>query len=428
MASAGLPKDYQPKNTPAPNTPYFTPLQSPPSGTAAPLESQPVVNTAEKFPPLFKPLKIRDAEFPNKIFCAPMCMYSADYGKLTDFHLMHLGGIAFRGPGLVMVEATAVMPEGRISPEDSGIWEDAQIEPLKRIVTFIHSQSHHVSLQLAHAGRKASTVAPWLGDERGKSILAGEGIGGWPSAVVAPSAIPWDDLHANPRELSIPEIKSLVKAFGDGAERALKAGIDSLEIHAAHGYLIHEFLSPVSNTRTDEYGGSFENRIRFLKEIAFEVRSRMPAGMPLFVRVSATDWLESIYPEAWEIEQTARLAKVLYGWGVDLIDVSSGGNHPKQKFGMHSDYQIDLAARVRRELDAEGGDAKKLLVGAVGGIVEGKQANDILVKGKADVVFVARQFLREPNFVLRAAKDLEIEVKWPNQYMRAVVRKAKPSR
>lgn len=404
---------HQPANTPAQGVPYYTPHQSPPSGTAI------TPTDAATLPKLFTPLTIRGSTLPNRIWTAPMCMYSADNGQLTDFHLQHLGSFATRGAGMVMVEASAVVPEGRISKEDAGIWEDSQIAPLARIATYLHSQGKHLSLQLGHAGRKASTVAPWLDHERGKSILATRVIGGWPDEVVGPSAIPWSRNLATPREMSKAEIRSTVDAFAAAATRCVKAGVDSLELHAAHGYLIHQFLSGVSNTRTDEYGGSFENRIRLLLETINAVRAVIPASMPLFVRISATDWLDKQeYPDAWDVEDTIKLAKLLYPRGVDLLDVSSGGNHEKQMIAPHNEYQVEIAQRVKKELVQAGGEAAKLLVSAVGGIGDGVWANKCLEEKGLDAVFAARAFLRDAGFAATCAEELGVQIQWPKQYLR----------
>jgi 2,4-dienoyl-CoA reductase-like NADH-dependent reductase (Old Yellow Enzyme family) len=346
-------------------------------------------------------------------------MYSADEGHLTDFHVQHLGSIATRGAGLVMVEASAVVPEGRISKEDSGIWKDSQAESLRRIATYFHSQGKHLSLQLAHAGRKASVVAPWLGHERGKSIMATKAIGGWPDKVVGPSPIPWSDHLATPIEMSKEDIKDVVQAFAVAATRCVRAGVDSLEIHAAHGYLIHSFLSGASNTRTDEYGGSFGNRIRILMETVDAIRKVIPKDMPLFVRISATDWLDKKeFPTAWDVEDSIALAKLLYVRGVDLLDVSSGGNHEKQKVAPHNEYQVEIAERIKKELLAEGGEAAKLLISAVGGIADGVWANKILEEKGIDCVRAARAFLRNPGFAVECAEQLGVTVEWPTQYHR----------
>ncbi|EPE26299.1 FMN-linked oxidoreductase [Glarea lozoyensis ATCC 20868] len=410
----------------APDAPYFTPVQSPPAGTA----------TAEHPPTLFSPLKIRDVTFQNRIWVAPMCTYSADKGHLTDFHLVHLGAYAYRGASLTIVEATSVTPNGRISPEDSGLWEDSQIAPLKRIADFLHSQNQKLGIQLAHAGRKASTLAPWMSKERGKAIIATEEAGGWPGNVWGASPIKWGENWAEPKEMTIADIKEVVNGFRDSAIRSVKAGVDVIEIHGAHGYLVSSFLSPISNRRTDKYGGSFENRIRILVEIIEAVRAVIPSGMPLLVRVSATEWMDKTAPESWDVESTIKLAKLLPALGVDLLDVSSGGNNEKQAVAMFSEYQISIAGQIRAALLAEG--ITNLLIGAVGMITEAEAAKEIVEAGKnvekadtieisdeqgaiakADIVLVARQFLREPEWVLRVAHNLGVPVAWPKQYQRA---------
>lgn len=402
---------YQPTNTAAPGIPYYTPAQTIPAGAS--------LDAAESTPKLFRPLTIRGSTFPNRVLLAPMCMYSADYGAATDFHLQHLGAIGTRGAGLVMSEAAAVSPAGRISKEDLGIWDDSHIAPLARIATYLHSQGKHFSMQIGHSGRKGSTVAPWLDNARGKSILAHRGIGGWSDAVVGASAIRWSEGMALPKELSVEEIKAVVGDFAAAAKRALAAGVDSLQIHGAHGYLIHSFLSGASNIRTDSYGGSFENRIRILIETVDAIRAVIPSSMPLMVRISATDWLPAeSYPTAWTVEDSIRLAKLLYVRGVDLLDVSSGGNHEKQEIAPHNQYQVEIAARIKKELLAEGGEAAKLLVSAVGGISDGVGANRIVEELGVDAVFIGRAFLRDPGFALVCAKELGVKVQWPLQYLR----------
>ncbi|KAL1969474.1 hypothetical protein VTN77DRAFT_8912 [Rasamsonia byssochlamydoides] len=420
--------------------PYFTPANN--AGAAADADAN--TNT----PTLFRPLTIRDVTLKNRIIVAPMCMYSAEsdpnaptVGALTDYHLAHLGHLALKGAGLIFIEATAVQPNGRISPNDSGLWqfdqgvESAQFKGLKRVVDFVHSQGGKIGIQLAHAGRKASVVAPWLAAQAGvRSLRADESVGGWPSNVVGPTGgeeqiwAPGTAYWA-PRELSTAEVKELVQAFAKSAELAVKAGVDVIEIHGAHGYLINQFLSPVTNRRTDEYGGSFENRIRIVREIAAAMRAVIPAGMPLFLRVSATEWLEDQPVAAaaggsWDVESTIRLAKLLPELGIDFLDVSSGGNHKDQKIEPHTSYQIDIAARIRKELRAAG---VKTLIGAVGLITEAEQAQRI-VEGadddnndgpQADAVLIARQFMREPQWVLNAAKKLGVKITPPVQFTRA---------
>jgi len=414
-------------NKPAPGIPYYTPAQEPPAGSAAD------VSTA---PTLFRPLRIRDVELTNRFIVSPMCQYSAQDGHLTDYHLVHLGQFALSGAALTIVEATAVEPRGRISPEDSGLWTDSQIHQLKRITDFIHSQNQKAGIQLAHAGRKASTLAPWLQSADGARVVAQAHEGGWPDDVVAPSAIPFSQHYPHPRALTTEEVEGLVRSFAESARRAVEAGFDAIELHGAHGYLLCEFLSPLSNHRTDKYGGSFENRARFLVETIQAVRAVIPAGMPLFVRISATEWMEHGTEPSWDLEQSIRLAKLLPDLGVDFLDVSSGGNNSEQKIEIHKYYQVSLAGQIREALRAEG---KSLLIGAVGliseaemarGIVEENGVGDSLKKTveieeehgqktQADAVLVAREFLRDPHFVLNVAKELGVAIQWPNQYHRA---------
>lgn len=310
-----------------------------------------------------------------------------------------------RGPGITMVEATAVVPEGRITPQDSGLWQDSQIEPLRKIVEFAHSQNQKIGIQLAHAGRKASTVAPWLsmGD------VATKELGGWPDNVYAPSAIAFNEKHAQPREMSKQDIENFKKAFKEAVERALKAGFDAIEIHNAHGYLLHSFLSPASNKRTDEYGGSFENRIRLTLEVVDLARRTMPDSMPLFLRVSATDWLEESDIEGWTVDQTVKLAEILAERGVDVLDVSSGGLHEKQKIKGGPGYQEPFAKAVKDKV----GD--KMYVSAVGSITEGNQANGYLEKDGLDIIFAGRMFQKNPGLVWAWADDLGVEGRWANQ-------------
>ena len=366
-----------------------------------------------------------------------MCTYSASNGFLTDFHLVHLSAFAYRGASLTIIEATSVLPNGRISPEDSGLWSDAQIASIRRIADFLHSQGQKLGIQLAHAGRKASVCAPWLG-ERGKSTLATAEVGGWPDDVMGASAIPWAETgYAMPREMSVKDIADVVDGFRKSARRAVEAGVDVIEIHAAHGYLLCSFLSPISNQRKDKYGGGFENRIRLLIEVIQATREAIPKGMPLLLRISSTEWMEkSEYPQSWDVESTIRLAKLLPALGIDLLDVSSGGNHEKQELSSFNNYQVSIAGRIRSALYAAG--IKDLLIGAVGMITEAEAAKTIVENGqptpkagtveiedeqgaiaKADIVLVARQFLREPEWVLRVAHRLGVKVQWPLQYQRA---------
>ena len=350
---------------------------------------------------LFSPLTIRGLTLPNRIAVSPMCEYSSIDGFANDWHLVHLGSRAVGGAGLVFTEATAVVPDGRISPEDLGIWKDEHIPMLARIASFIREHGAVAGMQLAHAGRKASTAAPWNG---GKPI--GVENGGW-SPLVAPSAIPFAEGYQTPVALDEAGIRSLVASFADAARRALDAGVQVIEIHAAHGYLINEFLSPLSNTRTDAYGGSFENRTRFLRQIVEAVRAVWPDNLPLFVRISATEWTDG----GWDIEQSVELARAIAPLGVDLIDCSSGGNVPKGRIPLGPGYQVPLAARVRAESGVP--------TGAVGLITSAPQADEIVRSGKADLVFLAREELRDPYFPLHAARELGAHIAWPKQYLRA---------
>jgi 2,4-dienoyl-CoA reductase-like NADH-dependent reductase (Old Yellow Enzyme family) len=350
---------------------------------------------------LFDPLAIRDITFANRVFVSPMCQYSSTDGYASDWHFVHLGSRAVGGAGLVLTEATAVLPEGRISPQDLGIWTDDHIEPLARVVRFIHEQGSVAGMQLAHAGRKASTYAPWAGQG-----WIPESDGGW-NKVVAPSALPFTDGYPTPRALTIDGIQNIVSAFAAAARRACEAGFRVIEIHAAHGYLIHEFLSPLSNQRTDVYGGSFENRTRILREIVAAVRGSWPEGAPLFVRISATDWIEG----GWDIQQSVELARKLKELGADLIDCSSGGNVPDAEIPVAPGYQTQFAEQIRREAN--------ILTGAVGMITSPIQAEHILVTGQADAVIIARELLRDPYWPLQAARELGQPISWPVQYLRA---------
>ena len=350
---------------------------------------------------LFSPLALRDVTLRNRIVVSPMCEYSSVDGFADDWHFVHLGSRAVGGAGLVFTEATAVTPDGRISPDDLGIWEDAHIDFLARITSFVSQQGAVPGIQLAHAGRKASTASPWKGH---KPVDATQG--GW-SPVVAPSAIPFAAGYQTPYALDIAGIQDIVRSFADGARRALHAGFRVVEIHGAHGYLIHEFLSPLSNSRTDAYGGSFENRTRFLREIIEGVRGGWPERLPLFLRISATDWTEG----GWDVEHSVALARMVAPLGVDLIDCSTGGNVPGVHVPVGPGYQVPFAERVKRESGVR--------TGAVGLITEAKQANDIIREGKADVVILAREELRDPYFPLRAARELGVDIAWPRQYERA---------
>lgn len=350
---------------------------------------------------LFAPLKIAGLNLPNRIFVSPMCEYSCEDGFANDWHLVHLGSRAVGGAALVFTEACAVTPEGRISPRDLGLWKDAQCAPLKRITEFVHTQGAYAGIQLAHAGRKASMSPPW---EPERNVPPSEG--GWPN-VLAPSALRFAEHYAQPQALDSARIEGLISAFQAAARRSLEAGFDVIEIHAAHGYLLHEFLSPLSNHRTDEYGGSFENRIRMLVRVVEAIRAEWPVEKPLFVRISATDWAEG----GWDIDQSAELAKVLKTRGVDLIDVSSGGLVHDAKIPVGAGYQTPFAERIRKEAG--------VLTGTVGMITAPAQADHILRTGQADAVLLARELLRDPYWPLHAAETLRKKTSWPKQYLRA---------
>jgi 2,4-dienoyl-CoA reductase-like NADH-dependent reductase (Old Yellow Enzyme family) len=352
-------------------------------------------------PNLFDPISIRDVTLPNRIVVSPMCQYSCANGFANDWHLVHLGSRAVGGAGVVMTEAAAVTPEGRISPEDLGIWSDDHIEFLARITRFIHSQGSVAGIQLAHAGRKASTYRPWDGNG-----AVPEGSGGWTN-VVAPSAVSFADNYPMPEALTLEGIQSVVGAFVAAARRARDAGFRVIEIHAAHGYLLSEFLSPLANHRTDEYGGPLENRIRLLLEVVRAVRETWPESAPLFVRISATDWEEG----GWTLDDSVALAKHLKDSSVDLVDCSSGGNVPPARIPVGPGYQTPFAERIRREAN--------ILTGAVGMITGPAQADHIIRTGQADVAIMAREFLRDPYWPLRAARELGYPVPWPVQYVRA---------
>ncbi len=351
-------------------------------------------------PNLFSPLAVRDIVLPNRIGVSPMCQYSAEDGFANDWHLVHLGSRAVGRAGLVMVEATGVTQDGRISPGDLGIWKDEHVEPLQRIARFIKAQGSVPGIQLAHAGRKASTQRPWEG---GLPLTASNGA--WQT--VAPSAIPFAPNFHTPVELTTSQIGDLINAFAAAAKRSLDAEFEIIEIHGAHGYLINEFLSPLSNHRTDEYGGSFDNRTRFLREVITAVRNVWPERLPLFVRISATDWVEG----GWTEDDSVRLAKVLTELGVDLIDCSSGGNSPNAVIPVGPGYQVRFAQKIRNEA--------AMHTAAVGLIDEPQQANDIIESGAADIVLLAREFLRNPYWPVIAAAELGEAVAPPVQYGRA---------
>jgi 2,4-dienoyl-CoA reductase-like NADH-dependent reductase (Old Yellow Enzyme family) len=349
---------------------------------------------------LFTPLHLCGVEFRNRIFVSPMCQYSCTDGVPNDWHLVHLGSRAVGGAGLVLTEATAVIPEGRISPSDTGLWNDTQANAFKRITAFIESQGAVPGIQLAHAGRKASTAVPWK-DRHPVAIRDG----GWQT--VAPSAIPFEAEHPVPHELSAQEIEQLIKQFSEAAKRALRAGFKVVEIHMAHGYLLHEFLSPITNHRQDEFGGGFENRTKVPLKVAEAVRKVWPESLPLFVRISATDWVD----KGWDLPQSIAFSRYLHDMGVDLIDCSSGGLIPDAQIPVGSGYQVPFSAAIRREAG--------IPTAAVGLVVNAQQAEQILVCEEADAVVLARAMLREPYWPLHAAHELGADIQWPVQYLRA---------
>jgi 2,4-dienoyl-CoA reductase-like NADH-dependent reductase (Old Yellow Enzyme family) len=345
-------------------------------------------------------LSLRGVTLRNRIGVSPMCEYSSVDGFADNWHLVHLGSRAVGGAALVMTEAAAVEARGRISPDDLGIYDDRHVEELSKITAFVKEQGAAPAIQLAHAGRKASTAAPW----NGGAYLSVE-QGGW-RPIVAPSAIPFREGNPVPHELTVPEIHEIVASFVAAAQRSLRAGFEIVEIHAAHGYLIHEFYSPLSNARIDQYGGSFENRIRFLLEIVEAVRGVWPDDLPLLVRISASDWTEG----GWSIDDSVRLAIELRGRGVDLIDCSSAGN-VVVPIPVEPGYQVPFAARIRNEAN--------IPTAAVGLITQAHQAETILEAGDADMVFLARELLRDPYWPLHAALELGVDLEWPRQYLRA---------
>jgi 2,4-dienoyl-CoA reductase-like NADH-dependent reductase (Old Yellow Enzyme family) len=349
---------------------------------------------------LFSPMTLRAVTFRNRIFVSPMCQYSAVAGRPQPWHLVHLGSRAVGGAGLVITEATAVSPEGRISPADTGIWSDEQAEAFAPIARFIKDQGAVPGIQLAHAGRKASCSAPWNG---GEPILPQDG--GWQP--VAPSAVPFDKGHPLPRALSEEEVRTLPDSFAKAAVRSLRAGFEVIEIHMAHGYLLHEFLSPLSNRRDDLYGGSLENRCRLPLDVVDAVRGVLPDRLPLFVRISATDWAEG----GWDLEQTTQLAGLMKQRGVDLLDCSSGGLLPGVSIPAGPGFQTPFAGAVRARVG--------LATGAVGFITSPAQAEQVVATGTADAVLLARELLRDPYWPIHAASVLGDEVKWPHQYERA---------
>lgn len=440
-------------NTPFPGIPYFTPAHQFSPGT--PFDKN------AKVPTLFKPLTIRGVTLRNRIVVAPMCQYSTaetgpQIGSLTPYHHATLGHYALKGAALVFIEASGVQPNGRITPNCPGVWSDSQIDGVKSVADFIHSQGALCGLQLAHAGRKGSTMPPFIAaGKKAASVRASKEAGGWPDNVVGPSGgeeFTWDGMNSAdpkggyyaPRELTVEEIQQLVQDWASAAVRGVRAGVDLLEIHGAHGYLIHQFLSPITNRRTDKYGGSFENRTRLVIEIIQAVRKVIPVSMPLFLRLSSTEWMEESEIGkrlgSWDVESTIKLTKIVADLGVDLLDVSSGGNHHEQRINMFrsTDYQVKIAAQIRSAVKAA---KKEILIGAVGLITEAEQARDIVEEDAAslqaeaetakamtdastdkepmaDVILVARQFMREPEWVLKVAWRLGVDIAWPTQFLR----------
>ncbi|KAJ8488486.1 hypothetical protein ONZ51_g3512 [Trametes cubensis] len=415
-------------NRGVPGIDQYLPLNEPDIGAAYSKETHP--QNAE-LPELFKPIIIRGVKFNNRIFVSPMCQYSSDDGHATDWHFVHIGGYATRGAGGICMEATAVVPEGRISPQDAGLWTDSQIAPLKRIVTFAHAHGTKIGVQLAHAGRKASTIAPWVRTTTARTTTAPKYTadkedGGWPDEVYGPSDIPFSEQFPQPKALTEEQIEVLLDAFAKAAERCKEIGFDFIELHGAHGYLLHEFVSPLSNVRTDQYGGSLENRLRFPLQVVERVRGVW--DKPLFVRISAADWAEG--PEQdpstgewkqWGIEQSKVYVGELKKLGVDLIDCSSGGNWVQQKFTLGPGYQVPYAEALKKA-------HPDLPIGAVGMITEPEQAESYLREGKADVVFLARELLRNPHWPIIAAEKLGAAIKPANQYERAFIQVILPAR
>ncbi|CAK1354702.1 unnamed protein product [Cercospora beticola] len=386
-------------NAAARDAPYFTPAQEPPAGTAKAPSDEAVS--------LFKPLTLRGMTMQNRIMVSPMCQYSAQDGHQTDWHMAHLSSFLMRGPGLTMVEATAVEPQGRTTPEDTGLWKYSQIEPLRRIVDFAHSQGQKIGIQLAHAGRKASMVAPWLAFPPAISEVV---AGGWPSEVIGPSSISWSDRNAPVRAMDPEDIDRVRAAFRTSARRAVHAGVDAIECHAAHGYLLHSFCSPLSNVRTDDFGGSFDNRTRLLRLVIEDLRAVMPTDMPLFVRISGSDGLEDteFADRSWTPEDAVHLAQILAGLGVDLIDVSYGGSHVSQKVLQGDANQAHFAHAIKQVVGDE------VAVGTVGNITTASVAQAQIDKG-LNVAVVGRQFLKDPNLVANWAKELGVQIAQAHQ-------------
>ncbi|KAF9915299.1 hypothetical protein BX616_006487 [Lobosporangium transversale] len=361
---------------------------------------------SDKIPLLFQPFTVKDLTIPNRIVVAPMCMYSSKDGFFTNFHLASIGSFAINGAGLIIQEATAVLPNGRITPSCAGLWDDAHVYKFKEIVDFVHAQGGKIGIQLAHAGRKASARAPFT--KHAESDF-------WYDNVVAPTGgadFQWDHHHVVPREITPSEINETIQAFGAAAARAARAGADMVEIHGAHGYLIHNFLSPITNKRTDKYGGSLENRARFLLEVIEAVRANFPAEKPIFLRISASDLVEEVVDgPSWDIEQSIQIAKWAHDAGVDVLHVSSGGNTAQQKIKAGPGYQVPFAERIKKAVPG-------LHIVAVGIIINGKQAEEVLEQEKADLIGIGRSFLRHPEFALNAARDLNVKAAFSQQYTR----------
>ncbi|KAF6806732.1 nadh-dependent flavin [Colletotrichum sojae] len=379
---------------------YFTPIQDPPAGAAR--DPQPDGT-------LFSPLKLRRLTLHNRVLVSPMCQYSADDGHMTPWHKTHLASFAVRGAGLVLTEVQSVVPEGRISPEDLGLWSDSHVDAAREVIDFVHSQGGFIGAQIGHAGRKASTVAPWIN----RKAVASEKARGWPDAIYGPSAESYSEDTYVPKEMTLEDIDSLKEKWVDAVKRVVKAGYDTVEIHAAHGYLINQFLSPTSNKRTDKYGGSFENRVRLLVELTELTRANVPEDYPVLVRLAASDYLEydPSIPQ-WEITQAQKLAKILVVKGVDFLDVSAGANDARMKIENYGPkYQAHLAEAVKKAVRGTG-----VYVGTVGAITTGTQAKEVLADGQADAVLVGRGFLKNPNLALDWAEELGVDTYAPSQY------------
>jgi len=359
---------------------------------------------------LFKPLTIKNFTIKNRIFVAPMCMFSAKPdGKPNTFHLIHYGNLALRGAGLIVVEATAVQENGRISPCDLGLWNDEQVEHFKPMVEYMHFNGAIVGIQISHAGRKASASCNLLN----RGVMSSPEENGWPDNIIAPSAIAFSENFTTPKEFTKEQILQLIEDFGQAARRANEAGFDAIEIHAAHGYLLHEFLSPISNKRTDEYGGSFENRIRVLLEVIKSVKKYWPSEKLLLVRFSCSDYIEG----GWNIEETVKVCSIIKTMGIDIVDCSSGGISPEQKLPeLVPGYQVPFAKEVKKQ-------NPDLIVSTVGLIYDGKQAEEILQSGAADIISVGRPFLRDSSTVMNWADDINVEIEWPRQYRRSQLKK-----